>query len=148
MECIMKSSFTFLPDIAIADIAFEAYGTTLNELFEAAAQAIFETMADTSTIKQKQNREISLAASTIDHLLYDFLSEIVFLKDTESLVFAHVKVNIKEDGKGYTLNATVTGDTINPRTQKLGNDVKAITMHMFEVKKEKGAYKARVVIDI
>ena len=144
----MPKPFIFLPDIAIADIAFEARGKTLHELFEAAAQAVFETMADVSTIAPKKTKKISLSASSLDRLLYDFLSEIIFVKDTDSLVFCTANVNVKETSKGCSLTATLTGDTINPETQKLGNDVKAITMHMFTLAKNKDDYTARVVIDI
>ena len=37
--------YKFLEDVAIADIAFEAYGKSLNELFENAALASFELSA-------------------------------------------------------------------------------------------------------
>ena len=43
--------YKFLEDIAIADIAYEAYGKDLNELFENAALAIFEFSADIKTIE-------------------------------------------------------------------------------------------------
>jgi len=144
----MAKPFKFLPDIAIADVAFEAYGKTLNELFEAAAQAVFETMVETSSVKPRQTQEISLNASTIEYLLYDFLSEIVFLKDTKSMVFAKVTVVLQEHNHIFTLRATLQGDTIDPETQKLGNDVKAITLHLFSIRKKGNIYIARVVVDI
>ena len=84
----------------------------------------------------------------IDNLLYDFLSEILFLKDSEYMVFKKVKVSIKEAGKKFKLKSTLEGDTINSEKQHLENDIKAITMHMFEVKKEKEHWKATVVVDI
>ncbi len=143
----MKPSYKLLPDIAIADVAFDAYGKTLNELFEAAAKATFDVMADTTTITPKITKEISLSGDTIENLLYDFLSEIIFLKDTNSLIFSEVSVEIKQNKK-YLLTAVIKGDRINPEQQKLGNDVKAVTMHMFEIKKEKEGYRARVVLDI
>ncbi len=143
----MKPSFRLLPDIAIADVAFEATAPTLNELFETAAQATFEVMAKTSTITPTISKTISLTASTIENLLYDFLSEIIYLKDTESFVFSHAKVIIKE-GKTFSLQATLKGAPIDTETQDLGNDVKAVTMHMFFIKKEKQGYKAQVVLDI
>lgn len=143
----MLKSFTFLPDIAIADVAFEAVAPSLNELFETAAQATFEVMVETKTIIPTITKKISLTASTLENLLYDFLSEIIFLKDTGSLVFSETKVSVTE-GKTFSLQATLKGASINADTQKLGNDVKAVTMHMFFIKKEKNGYRARVVLDI
>ena len=50
--------------------------------------------------------------------------------------------------KTNKLIAILEGDTINPEKQQLENDIKAVTMHMFKVKKEKNNWKATVVVDI
>lgn len=139
--------YKFLPDIATADIAFEAHGENLNELFEACAEAVFASMADLKTIQSLTEREISLSSDTIEKLLYDFLSELVFLKDSEAMVFSEFEVKIEKD-KNYSLTAKIKGETIAPERHKLGQDVKAITMHMFSVKEVDGGYKARVIVDI
>lgn len=139
--------YKFLEDVAIADIAYEAYGKDINELFENAAFAILELSANLKTIEARQKIEFELESQTIENLLYDFLSEILFLKDSKYMVFKKVKVSIK-DNKKHHLKAILEGDTINPQKQQLENDIKAVTMHMFEVKKEKEGYKATVVVDI
>ena len=139
--------YKFLENVAIADIAYEAHGKNLNELFENAALAIFEISANLKTIEAKQKIEINLENEKIDNLLYDFLSEILFLKDSKYMVFKKVKVFINQNKK-IKLKATLHGERINPKKQQLENDIKAVTMHMFEVKKTKDGYKARVVVDI
>ena len=139
--------YRFLEDVAIADIAYEAYGKNLNELFENAALAIFELSAEIKTVDAKKKVEIKLEHDKIENLLYDFLSEILFLKDSRYMVFKTVRVKI-EEGKKNKLKAMLEGDTINSEKQHLENDIKAITMHMFEVKKEKNGWKATVVVDI
>ena len=173
-----KTKYKFLEDVAIADIAYEAYGKDLNELFENAALAIFELSANLETVDAKKKIEIKLENEKIENLLYDFLSEILFLKDSKYMVFKKMKVSIKEtsvnrkaisaeqserkselshstaqkskifDNKKYQLRAVLEGDTINPQKQQLENDIKAVTMHMFEIKKEKKGYKATIVVDI
>lgn len=142
-----KTKYRFLEDVAIADIAYEAYGKDLNELFENAALAVFELSADLETVDAVEKIEFELEDEKIDNLLYDFLSEILFLKDSKYMVFKKVKVDINE-GKKNKLKAVLEGDTINSQKQKLENDIKAVTMHMFEVKKEKDKWKATVVVDI
>ena len=142
-----KRKYKFLEDVAIADIAYEAYGKSLNELFENAALAIFELSADVKTVDAKEKVEFNLENEKLDNLLYDFLSEILFLKDSRYMVFKNVKVSIAE-GKINKLKAVLDGDSINPKKQKLENDIKAVTMHMFELKKEKEKWKATIVVDI
>jgi len=142
-----KKKYKFLEDVAIADIAYEAYGKNLEELFENAAFAIFEMSANLETVNAKEKIEFEVESDKIENLLYDFLSEILFLKDSKYMVFKKVKVNIKQNKK-YQLKAILEGDTINPQKQQLENDIKAVTMHMFEIKKEKSGYKATIVVDI
>ena len=142
--------YIFLEDIALADIAYEAYGKNLNEVFKNSALAIFELSAEVKTINPKKKLEIKLEHEKLDNLLCDFLSEILFLKDSKYMVFRNVKVKIKEDKKKnkFQLSATLEGDKINSEKQHLENDIKAITMHMFYLNKVKNGYKARIVVDI
>ena len=55
-----RTKYKFLEDVAIADIAFEAYGKDLNEVFENAALAIFELSADVETIDAVKKVEFEL----------------------------------------------------------------------------------------
>lgn len=142
-----KRKYKFLENVAIADIAYEAYGKDLNELFENSAMAIFELSANLNTVEAKEKIDFELENEKLENLLYDFLSEILYYKDAKYMVFKKVKVLIKEN-KNYQLKAILEGDTINPQKQQLENDIKAVTMHMFEIKKEKSGYKATVVVDI
>ena len=142
-----KKKYKFLEDVAIADIAYEAYGKDLNELFENAALAIFELSADVETIDAVKKVEFELQHEKLDNLLYDFLSEILFLKDSKYMVFKYAHVTIKE-GKENKLKAILEGDKINPEVQHLENDIKAVTMHMFKIEETKSGYKATVVVDI
>ena len=139
--------YKFLENVAIADIAFEACGKDLNELFENSALAVFVSSAEVKTIRLKVKREIKLSNDRIDNLLYDFLSEIIFLKDKDSLIFSKSKVDIKENKK-YKLKATLYGEKIDLKKHVLLHDVKAVTLHLFKIEKTKNYWKATMVLDI
>lgn len=136
--------FKFLEKVAIADVAFEAYGKNLNELFENCAMAVAETMADVKTVEPKIKKEIKLENEKIDQLLFDFIGELIYLKDKDAFVFNKFEIELKK-GK---LKAICYGDKINMKKQTLRNDVKAITYHMYKVQKVKEGYKATVVLDV
>ncbi len=136
--------FKYLADVAIADIAFEAYGKNLNEVFENSAYAFFDMTCNPKTIKQKIKKIIKLKDKDKKNLLYNFLSELIFLKDSKQLIFNKVKVVIKNNN----LQATLFGDKIDYEKQELRNDIKAITYHMFNLEKTRKGYKSRVVVDI
>ena len=59
-------------------------------------------------------------------------------------------VTIKETkgGDEFSLHATCSGDTLDLKRQNSKVDAKAITLHQFSVKQEKGIWKARVIVDI
>ena len=140
--------YKILEDVAIADIAIEAYGKNLEELFENSALAIFEESANLKNIKEKEKKSIKINAKNIEDLLYDFLSEILFLKDTYSIIFKKSKIKIQKKGKKYHLNAELYGEKIDRERHELGNDIKAITLHMFKIEKTKKGYKGMIVVDV
>ncbi|MBI2208444.1 archease [Candidatus Woesearchaeota archaeon] len=140
--------YKILEDVAIADIAIEAYGKGLNELFENCAFAVFEESADINKIKEKEKKSVKLSAKSADDLLFDFLSEILFLKDTYSMIFKKASVKISKKGNNYSLNAELVGEPINRKKHELRNDIKAITLHMFKLEKTKEGYKALFVVDV
>jgi SHS2 domain-containing protein len=145
-------SYKYVEDITRADVAFVAKGKTLDEMFESAGLAVTNTMVeDLKAVKPKIKKEIRLNAGTIDKLLLDFLQEFVFWKDKSLLLFSKVNVSVKEPAIGknpFSLVATLSGDKIDIKRHEMLTDIKAVTMHMFEVKKEKGYWSCRVVLDV
>lgn len=139
-------SHRFLDDIAIADTAFEARGETPEELLLAAADALIETIADPTTIQPRRECHIQLSASDFPELLFLWLSELVFLKDVEPMVFCDADVSVRED-TSWTLTGHVRGDNVQDN-HLLGSDVKAVTKHMYDVSHDGGEWVARVVLDI
>lgn len=142
-------SYQLLPDIAIADVAFEATGKDLTELFGSAAQAFIDISTNPKTIKADQARSFTLTEKSPDRLLFNFLEELVYLKDADFVVFSQCVVEVTEKAGTYTLTAKLKCASINPETQTLKMDVKAVTQHMFEVKQlPDKRWRAIVVLDI
>ena len=142
----MKPSYTFIDHTA--DVLFEAEAFTLSELFEQCALAVEDTQVDLSNVEQKEERTIIGKNKNVEHLLFDFLDDVLFYKDSEMLIFSKFVVEVKQEGEDYVLTCTASGETLNPDKHEQKVDVKAITMHMFEVKKEEKVWKARVLVDI
>jgi SHS2 domain-containing protein len=144
----MSQGYTFLEDMVISDMAFEATGDTPAELFQAAALALFEGMADTHRLRPKIQKNIRLRHAQLDQLMYDWLSELIFLKDKEGLLFKEFTVQLEHNTE-WNLTAVVRGEPIDPKRHGLRADAKAVTYHQFEVAQtEAGGWKARVVVDI
>jgi len=138
--------FRYLPDVALADIAFEAGSDSIDGLFESSALALSDIMVDPKSVRSTTTRKISVSSDDLDTLLYDFLTQLIVIKDVDSLLFREVKVRVAADQK--SLDAVMKGEPIHRERHLLRNDVKAVTMHMFGVKRDLGLWKATVVLDI
>lgn len=140
-------NYRFLEGVSTADLAFEATGKELNDLFANAALAMFESQVKLNTVEEKITKKIVMERNDIGQLLFDFLSEIIFFKDAEQLVFKTANVSIAKNAK-YKLVAELKGEKIDPMKHKLGNDLKAVTMHKFNVEQTPKGWKCLVVVDI
>lgn len=142
-------SYIFLEDMATADIAFEASGKTLEELFIQAALATTNVMVrDLKQIEGKERREILIEDDEIDMLLFNFLQEIIFYKDAEQLIFSRYDIKIRKEGPHFNLKAEFYGERLDMNKHDLIVDVKAVTLHKFEVKKTDAGWEATVILDI
>ncbi|HEY3276612.1 MAG TPA: archease [Syntrophorhabdaceae bacterium] len=138
-----------LPDIAIADTAFEATGETREALFAAAADAVMSVMVDDlGTIGEGEVRNVRLTNDTLDLLLLDFLEEFIFFKDSEQLLLRPRHITIFDKEGPLVLEAVLSGERMDPEKHAFKVDVKAVTLHMFEITKTDEGWKATVVLDV
>jgi SHS2 domain-containing protein len=141
--------YRFLEDIATADVAFEAWGATREDLFAAAATALLATMVDDpGQVERRQKVTVTLEHAELDLLLYAFLAELVFFKDARRLLLHADTVRIDNGSEGFRLESRVRGEEIDPERHRLLVDVKAVTLHRLRVACEDGVWRATVVLDI
>ena len=141
--------YHYLEEIGTADIAFEASGRDLPELFKDAAHATMNVMIDNlDAIEPRETRHIELSNDEIDMLLFDFLQELIFLKDAERLLLRVRKVQINEKNKTHFLTAEAAGEHLDDARHQQRADVKAVTLHDFSVEKKDGGWRAQVLLDI
>lgn len=139
--------YIFLENVAIADVAFEATGRTIDEMFESAALAVSKTMVkDLGSVDTEVKKEISVESDSIEMLLFNFLQEIVFYKDSEKLLFG--KFSVKVDKEKLSLYCVAEGEELDMKKHDLLVDVKAVTLHRFKVENSDGAWRAQVILDI
>ncbi len=142
-------SYEFLEDIAIADIAFRAWGENLEEVFKAAGDATINAMIDNlEAIELKETRTFSLENDALDMLLFNFLQEFVYYKDSELLLLRAQQIEIEEKNGEYHLTAVTQGETLDRDRHEERVDVKAVTLHRFQLEKTDDGWTALVILDI
>ena len=140
--------YRYLPDIAIADAAFEARGRSLEELFSAAADAALGVMVRRpEDIPPTQRRPMNAEDPALDILLFMLLAEIVYYKDADRLLLRCPRPVIREENGLWRLSAELEGGGLEESGELLV-DVKAVTLHMLSVEKDTAGWAARVVLDI
>ncbi|HEY9653569.1 MAG TPA: archease [Coleofasciculaceae cyanobacterium] len=141
--------YEFLEDIAIADIAFRAWGKDLEEIFKAAGDATVNAMIDNlEAIELKETRTFSLENDALDMLLFNFLQEFVYYKDSELLLLRSQQIQIEERDGEYHLTAVTQGEELDPERHEQRVDVKAVTLHRFQLEKTDEGWIALVILDI
>jgi SHS2 domain-containing protein len=141
--------YHYLEEIGTADIAFEATGRDLPELFKAAADATMNVMIDNlDAIEPRETRHIVLASDQIDMLLFDFLQELIYFKDAEQLLLRVCDARVEKRDEKYFLTAEAAGERLDAARHHQRADVKAVTLHGFSVEKQDDGWKATVLLDI
>lgn len=141
--------FEYRGDIAHADIAFNAWAETLEELFKEAARATMQVMVeDLAAIRPDEKVELKLVQNDEEMLLFDFLNELIFYKDAKKLVLLPAQISINKSGEGWTLQSTLQGEEINATRHRLNTDVKAVTMLRFSLSRFQNKWRATVVLDV
>lgn len=147
----MSEGYRFLEDVAIADVDFQAWGPDLAAVFRQAALATAETMVDDlTTVRAREQREVTLRANSAERALFDFLQELIYYKDTEGLILRPEAVRVTEEatGEGFGVTAILAGETIDPERHPLNADVKAVTMHRFRLETTPQGWEAEAVLDV
>jgi SHS2 domain-containing protein len=133
-------------DITTADVAFVAFGKTLDELFANSALAMFEVMVNTKQIKPKVSKKVKVKGNDLQSLMFNWLNELLVYVDGDNLAFSNF--DVKVDEKKFGLVAECRGERMDTKKHEIKTGIKSATYHKLEIKKEKGIWKSQVILDI
>ena len=125
-----------------ADVGIRAYGRTLDELFANAAEGMFSLIADLSKVRPVGEAEVRLTAEDIPTLLLRWLTELLYVHETDRLLFSSCEAKVT----GTSLVGRARGEAIDKSRHELKLAIKAVTRHRLTVDPAKGV--AEVIFDI
>lgn len=128
-----------------ADIGFEAFGATREEVFGNAAHALMNFFEDRKAIRPEQQIPIHVEGSDSPALLVNWLSEILYLRDTEGWLFSEFEVRSLQE---KSLDAVARGEKFDPGRHHIKLLVKAITYHQLALEETAQGWRAQVYVDI
>lgn len=128
-----------------ADVGFEAFGASREEVFENAARALVSLEIDLESVSAREEASIEVTGSDLPNLLVNWLSEILYLHDAEQWVFGDFEIKTLDD---RTLQAIARGEKANPARHVAKLRVKAVTYHQLSIKETLHGWSAQVYVDI
>jgi SHS2 domain-containing protein len=139
------NKFTYLEHTA--DAEFIAYGRTIDEAFVNAALAMCSLIIDPATVGTPVEKDVELEGDALDALLYDWLSELLYIFEVDRLVFGRFEARVAENNGRYRLTARAWGEGID-RHRDISMHIKAVTYHDLRFEKTNNIYEAQVLLDI
>ena len=127
-----------------ADVGVVAYGDNISQAFSNAARALFSLITELDSVAEVVYRDIELTATDEESLLVEWLNELIYLFDTENIVFKRFDVTVLPNVR---LRARSYGENVDSLRHRLKTGVKAATYHMLKVEKGNGC-QVRVILDI
>ena len=127
------------------DLGIRVFGESLPRLFEQAAEALTFILTDPETIRTEESRRFLLEAKTDEELLVTWLNELVYLFDTEGLLFKNYEVLSILD---HRLEALAQGEIYVESRHPIKTTVKAATYHQLKIETHQGVWTAQVIFDL
>ena len=134
----------------LPDVRFRAYGKSLEQAFENAALAMLNVMVETSSVNNSLSVNIELTSFDLDSLLFEWLSEILFVFEVDELVFGRIEVNkitVDEDNEQCSLEATLYGESIDLSVHVFDTEVKAATYNDMRIENSDAGWMIQATVD-
>ena len=128
-----------------ADVGFEAWGATREEVFANAACALQDLVVDLASVQPREDTRVQIEGEDAASLLVNWLSHILYLFDAEGRAFHEFRIERLTD---KTLEATARGEPFDRERHPVKLQVKAVTYHQLALEQTPEGWRARVFVDI
>ncbi|HZP00747.1 MAG TPA: archease [Terriglobia bacterium] len=128
-----------------ADIGFEAFGRTREEVFANSALALADLVIEPDDVQPQEEITIQVEGRDAESLLVNWLSEILYLHDSEKWLLREFEILKLND---RSLLAKARGEKFDRARHRIKLMVKAITYHQLKLEKTPEGWRAQVYVDI
>ena len=147
---MIKGGYTIFDHTA--DVGLKAWGISLPHLFRYVTQGMLTIIGNGYQNGKIIRYPLSVTADTAEELLLRWLKEILFLIERESILiqaFHFETINLgKHRSNCCYLKASICGYKHYKIRHDFCTEIKAITRHLFQVKKSLFIWKANLIFDV
>jgi SHS2 domain-containing protein len=133
-------------DDITSDVMIRAYGKNLEELIENSAEGLFSIVCDVKNVEKKEVLMVEVEGDDEKELLYNWLSELLTVIDTENMFFSRFEVLELDTEDKFKVRVECHGEEI--REELVLTVAKAITYYKYSVDKVDEGWVASFVVDI
>jgi len=126
-----------------ADIKIRVRAPTLESLFSETLNALMQVLYGTDR-RGGILKEIQVESPDNESLLLDFLSEVLFVSEVESLVFFEARISVH----GPHLTAELSGEPFDPNRHSGGSEVKGISYSGLSITNDANGYMLDIIFDV
>jgi len=127
-----------------ADVAVEATGADLGEVFAAVADGMAAAMCD--DIPDAGDRfSLTVEAGGREALLFDYLDELIYERDVRSVLPVDNEASVARAGDAWTCEASARGV---PLSVVSAREIKAVTYSEMDLSETEEGWHAYVVFDV
>ncbi len=128
-----------------ADVGLLVWGGTMKELFQNSAGGLFRIVASRTGVGMGVERSIRVRGVDEPERLVAWLSEWLYLFDSEGFIGRRFHV---EKIAGGTVTGTGWGDLYDLDRHSLRTEVKGVTYHGLEISSRGTGFRARLIFDV
>lgn len=129
-----------------ADLLYRVRAASLTDLFVEAARALMQTLYGDPSGPATASWPIELEAADRESLLYNFLSEVLFLSEAENLVFTGFDLTVTASPPSVT--GWLRGRPFDPARDAGGTEVKGISYSDLAIVERDGEFCLEVLFDV
>lgn len=127
-----------------ADFGVRIYGETLEELFKSGFKALVDAMVDFKGHAEKKEMFYEDTAETLEDLLVDFLSEVVFRTVVEGKIFVDCEIKIE----GNSVRGKLFYENFSPSVHRLRKEIKSVTYHDLSIRRTPSGFETMLICDV
>lgn len=128
-----------------ADVAVEATGESLGDVFAAVADGLTAAMTESVPETGGSRFEFDERASNREALLFDYLDRLIYERDVREVLPVDHEVSVHESGGEWVADASARGVPFEAVTAR---DVKAVTYSQMDLSETATGWHAYVVFDV
>ena len=109
-----------------ADMGIRGFGKTFLEALSNVALGMFAAMHDMKYVEPTESRKIDISAATLEDLMVQFLSQLLYLHDTERFIPKEYQLEVTTSNR---IHGLLLGELFNQDKHYIFGEVKAVTYH-------------------